>query len=295
MTVAFTPSAPLVVYRNEITLGFQRRQKLLYNSVLTQFQAKGYQAVFEVADTGNDYAVTRGANGFVPSSTFTQAQYTATMQMQFAKDVRNKEDILGSQGDIERVMTEAAIGKINRSIDKVILDQLDAGTQVAWSSAPLTSISTDTFAALLAKLTAAKVPMDGNITAVIQPSVFAQLYKLPNFANELYVGKTPTPELDLKWQDEQRMYRWMGINFIVMPNLTGAGTSSETNYIYHKNAVGLAADLSGQGTPTVDAGYDQQNSYYFVNANFYMGAKVIQDTGIYKFYTDGTSLVNVPA
>ena len=145
MTVAFTPSAPLVVYRNEIVLGFQRRQKLLYNSVLTQFQAKGYQAVFEVADTGNDYAVTRGANGFVPSSTFTQAQYTATMQMQFAKDVRNKEDILGSQGDIERVMTEAAIGKINRSIDKVILDQLDAGSQTAWSSAPLTSISTDTF------------------------------------------------------------------------------------------------------------------------------------------------------
>lgn len=295
MTVAYAPTAPLVIYRNDIILGFNRREKLLYNSVLTQFQARGYQAVFEVADTNSDYAVKRGANGFIPSSTFTQAQYTATMEIQFAKDVRNKEDILGSQGDIERVMSEAAVGKINRSIDKVILDTLDAASQTAWSTAPLTSVSIDTFAGLKALLTRAKVPSDGNITCVIQPSVEAQLYKLPGFANSLWTGKMPINMADVAWKDKPRMYTWLDINFIVLPGMTGEGTSSETNYIYHKNSIGLAASLDGQGTPTVEAGYNQENAYYFVNADFYMGAKVIQNTGIYKFYSDGTALVNIPS
>lgn len=295
MTVSFSPTGPLVIYRNDITMGFNRREKLLYNSVLTQFQARGYQAVFEVADTNSDYAVKRGANGYIPASTFTQNQYTTTMEIQFAKDIRNKEDILGSQGDIERVMTEAAIGKINRSIDKVILDQLDTATQTAWSSAPLTSVSIDTFAGLKALLARNKVPSDGNIFCVIQPSVEAQLYKLPGFANSLWTGKMPINMADVAWKDKPRMYNWLDINFICMPGLTGAGTTSETNYFYHKNSLGLATALDGQGTPTVAAGYDEKDAFYYVNADFYMGAKVIQDTGIYKFYSDGTSLVNIPA
>ena len=295
MAAAFQPTAPLVIYRQDIIMGFNRREKLLYGSVLNQFQARGYQAVFEVADTNADYAVKRGADGFIPASTFTQAQYTATMEIQFAKDVRTKEDIMGSQGDIERVMTDAAIGKINRSIDKVILDTLNTATQTAWNSAPLTTISIDTFAGLKAKLTANRVPSDGNIYAVINPSVEAQLYKLPGFANSLYTGRMPINNADVAWKDKPRMYNWLDINFIVMPDLLGAGTSSETNYFYHKNSIGLAAALDGQGTPTVEAGYNQENAYYFVNADFYMGAKVIQDTGIYKFYSDGTSLINIPS
>lgn len=295
MTVTFTPQAPLVIYRNDIIMAFNRREKLLYNTVLTQFQAKGHQAVFEVADATTDYAVSRGANGNIPAQTFTQAQLTATMEIKFAYDKRNKEDILGSQGDIERVMTEAAVGKINRSIDKLILDTLDAATQTAYSTAPLTSVSVDIFAGLKAKLTQAKVPGDDNIYCVIQPSVEAQLYKIPNFANSLYVGKMPINNADVSWKDSPRMYRWMGLNFIVIPGMTGEGTSSETNYIYHKNAVGLASALSGEGSPTVDAGYDGQEKQYWVNADFYMGGKIIQNTGIYKFYSDGTQLLNIPA
>jgi len=295
MTVSFAPAAPLVVYRNDIIMGFERREKLLWGSVTNQFQQKGYQAVFEVADTGGEYAVKRGANGFIPASTFTQSQLTATMEIQFAKDVRNKEDILGSQGDIQRVMTESSVGKINRSIDKVILDTLDLASQTAWSSAPLTSVSIDVFASLKALLTAAKVPSDGNITCVINPSVEAQLYKLPGFSNSMYSANRPIDTASLGWMDKPRKYRWLDIDFIVMPGLTGASTSSETNYIYHKASIGLAADLTGEGNPTIDAGYNGENKYYFVNSDFYMGAKIIQDTGIYKFYSDGSTLLNVPA
>tara|TARA_R110000787_G_scaffold72733_4_gene162159 strand:- start:4668 stop:5549 length:882 start_codon:yes stop_codon:yes gene_type:complete len=286
----FTPTAPLVVYRNEIELAFNRRKTLLFGSVSTQFQAKGHQAVFQVADADLTYAVKRGANGLIPSETFSQEQLTATMEIQFAKDTRTIEDAMGSQGDIVSTMVEAAAGKIARSIDKVITDTLDTATQTMFNANPLSTIGLNVFTSLKAQLTKARVPSDGSIYCVIQPSVEAQLYNLPSFASSLMVNTKPIPGADLDWKDEIKMYNWLGINFIVLPDLPGQGTASETNYIYHKRSVGLAADVSG-GSPIVSTGYNEENAYHFVNADFYMGAKVIQNTGIIKFFSNGENLI----
>jgi len=291
MTVAFAPAAPLVIYRNDIEMAFNRRNKLLFNTVLTNFQAKGYQAVFEVADADATLAKTRGANGSISFDSFTQAQYTATMEAQFAPYKLSKENILYSQGDLERVMTEAAAGKINRTIDSHIISTLDTATQ-EYNTTALTSVSINTFVNIKAKLMQARVPNDGELYCVINPSIEASLLTLPNVTNIFYSDKKnlQNPET-FDWADKIKMYEFAGLKFIVMPDLPGMGTALETNYVYHKKSVGLAHLMGGEG-PTVDAGYDGQQKNYWVNADFILGSKIIQNTGIYKFYSDATALLS---
>jgi hypothetical protein len=292
MTVAFAPAAPLVIYRNDIEMAFNRRNKLLFNTVLTNFQAKGYQAVFEVADADASLAKTRGANGDISFNSFTQAQYTATMEAKFAPYELSKENVLYSQGDLERVMTEAAAGQINRTIDSSIITTLDAATQeYNSSSAPLTNVSINTFVNIKAKLMQARVPNNGEIFCVVNPSIEASLLTLPNVTNIMYTDKKNLQNPDsLDWADQIKMYEFAGLKFIVMPDLPGMGTALETNYVYHKKSVGLAHLMGGEG-PTVDAGYDGRQKRYWVNADFIMGSKIIQNTGIYKFYSDATALL----
>ena len=54
-------------YRNEFIAGFEQTQSLVRNTVTTESQIKGNQAVFLVADSGDATAVTRGLNGLIPA------------------------------------------------------------------------------------------------------------------------------------------------------------------------------------------------------------------------------------
>jgi len=141
------------------------------------------------------------------------------------------------------------------------------------------------------KLMQARVPNNGEIFCVVNPSIEASLLTLPNVTNIMYSDKKNLQNPDsLDWADQIKMYEFAGLKFIVMPDLPGMGTALETNYVYHKKSVGLAHLMGGEG-PTVDAGYDGRQKRYWVNADFIMGSKIIQNTGIYKFYSDATALL----
>lgn len=289
MTVTYAPVAPLVIYRDEIEMAFNRRQKLLFNTVLTNFQSKGAKVVFEVADADPTLAVTRGANGKIPVGSFTQNQYDAVMETFFAYRELNKETTLYSQGNLEKVMTENVAGVINRTIDSHIISTLDTATQEYASGVPLTNISINTFVNIKAKLMQSRVPNDGEIYCVVNPSIEASLLTLPNVTNIFFSDKKNLQNPDsLDWSDQIKMYEFAGLKFIVMPDLPGMGTALETNYVYHKKAVGLAHLLD----QAIDSGYDGRDKKYWVNADFSMASKIIQNTGIYKFYSDATALLD---
>ena len=67
------------VYRTEFVKGYEQRQSLLRDTVTTQAQITGNQAVFLVADTGSATATTRGANGLIPARADNLSQPTATL------------------------------------------------------------------------------------------------------------------------------------------------------------------------------------------------------------------------
>ncbi len=70
------------------------------------------------------------------------------------------------------------------------------------------------------------------------------------------------------------------------PNLPGKGTSSEKNFLYHKSAIGHALDTAGMQSPV---GVDQEQDYSWARASAFMGAKLLQNTGVVVITADGSA------
>ncbi len=300
MVAIFTPTAPLVVYQSDIVLAFNQRKKKLYNAVTTTFQPRGSSAVFEVGDAGHGFATQRGANGFIPSGSITQNQYTVPLTAEFAKYTRTKEDIAGSQGDIIRLMTDAATGKMNRTIDQSIRSTLATATTAYYANSPIVSVASQIFSNLFAVLSQNYVDNDGEIYCAITPAVAGSLNELPAFANSLYVNKTPLATGEMNWHSEGIDFIWNGIKFIIDPQLPGANTTAATNFMWHKKSIGMACDygqeaMGGNSGASVDAGWNGENKFYYINADFRLGSTVIQDSGIIKFTSNDTALLNLPS
>ena len=79
-------------------------------------------------------------------------------------------------------------------------------------------------------------------------------------------------------------YRWRNCLIVEHPNLPGKGTSSEKSFLFHKIAVGFAVDTGGIQSPV---GYDNEQDYSYARASCYMGAVVLQNTGIVVITHDG--------
>ncbi len=88
------------------------------------------------------------------------------------------------------------------------------------------------------------------------------------------------------WKDKPMAYRWRNCLIVEHPNLPGKGTSSEKSFMYHQTAVGHAMDTSGMQTPV---GYDQEQDYSWSRASAFMGALVLQNTGIVVATADGSA------
>jgi len=268
-----------IQYRQEFVKGFEQRQKLLLGTVTTEAMIKGNQARFLVADSNGDEAVTRGVNGLIPARGDVETVSTVTLVEWH--DLRRKTsfDIFASQSDQRRIMQMNSAAVINRKCDKEVIDALDAAT-----------VSQATVTATLAEVLTAKtvlqqnkVPNDQNLTAIISPSFEADLMigtTSELFASRDYVTRTPYPGDDLAWKDEPVSYMWLGIQWIVHPDLTGVGATTAKCYLYHKSAVGHAINM---GEIQSVVGYDEEQDYSYARTSVYTGAQVIQTSGVYRW------------
>ena len=128
-------------------------------------------------------------------------------------------------------MTTMAV--INRKIDDDIITALETGTQFAGLAAVTASLSLIMTAKAI--LGNADVPYDSNISMLITPAFEAYLMQTKEFTSADYVNNKP-------FESGMNMFRWAGVNFIVHPNLSGAGTSEEICLMYHKDAIGHGCD-----------------------------------------------------
>ena len=267
-------------YRDEFIAGFEQRQSLVRQTVTTEAEVKGNAAVFLVADSGGATAVTRGVNGLIPARADDLTQLTATLAEWHDLVRRTSFNLYASQGDGRRIMQETTMGVLNRKIDQDIIAEL--------SNATLTTGTAATGSLALAMhaktiLGNNDVPIDGNISALITPAFEAYLMQTKEFASADYVNGKP-------FENSLSMFRWAGVNWIVHPNLPGKGTSSETVFMYHKNAIGHACDTTAVSTA---AGYDEEQDYSFARTTAFMGSKILQNTGIVKIAHDGSAFAAV--
>ncbi len=274
-------------YRQEFIAGFEAHQSLLRNVVTTDAVIKGNQAVFLVADSGAATAVTRGVNGKIPARSDNMTQNTAVLSEWHDLVRKTGFNVFASQGDQRAIMQMTTMGVVNRKIDDQIIPVLNAGTVTVGSATTIPNVSL--FQNMRVKLSNASVPWDSNITLMCQPSFLAYLEQAPEFANAQYVDIKPYAGASGgadSWQDRPMAYRWRNALIVEHPNLPGKGTSSEHSFLFHKTAVGQAADTAGLQTPV---GYDEEQDYSWARATMYMGAVGLQNAGIVNCTHDGSA------
>lgn len=271
-------------YRQEFIHGFEQRQSLLRDTVTTEAVIKGNQAVFLVADSGSAEAVTRGVNGLIPARADNLTQNTATLTEQHDLVRKTGFNVFASQGNQRQIMQETTMAVVNRKIDDQITTVLNTGTVTVGSATTIPSI--DLFQNSRVKLSNASVPWDSNITLLCQPSFLAYMEQAPEFASADYVNMRAYAGDDPSWRDQPMAYKWRNTLIVEHPNLPGKGTSSEISFLYHKSAIGHAADTSGMQTPV---GYDEEQDYSYARCSMYMGAVLLQNSGVVVITADGSN------
>ena len=274
-----------IQYRHEFVQAFEQHQSLLRETVTTEAVIKGNQAVFQVAGSGSAVAVSRGVNGRIPARGDNLSQLTCTLAEWHDLVRKTGFNVFASQGNQRSIMQMTTMAVLNRKIDSLITDELSNGT-VTLGTAGVTIPNVSLFQNARVKLSNAAVPWDSNITLLCQPSFLAYLEQAPEFANAQWVDMRPYAGQTPSWQDKPMAYRWRNCLIVEHPNLPGKGTTSETSYLYHKSAIGHAIDTSGLQTPV---GYQEEQDYSYARATAYMGAKLLQNTGVVVITHDGSA------
>jgi hypothetical protein len=276
-----TVQAAQTQYRQEYVASFEEGQSWLRSCTVTEAVVKGNTATFLVAGTGGASAVTRGQNGLIPARQPSNSQLSATLAEWHDLQQLTNFDIFASQGDQRRVMQDGSVKVINRQIDADIITQLDTATVDTGTSA------TASVAMVLKSLTIlgnAEVPVEdeNNMFGVVTNAFWAYMMQTPEFAKGSYVDVKPFNGAP------RRMFRWLGVNWIRHPNLTGVGTSTEKCYLFHRNAIGHAMDTRGLQTLI---GYDGEHDYSWARASGYWGSKLLQNSGVVQMKHDGSAYV----
>lgn len=262
-------------YRQEFIAGFEQNQSLVRSTVTTEAVIKGSSAVFLVADSGGATAVTRGVNGLIPARADNLTQNTCTLAEWHDLVRKTGYNVFASQGDQRAIMQMTTMGVLNRKMDQDIITELNTATNDTGTAA------TGSLALVMHAVTILgnnEVPMDGNISGLITPAMYAYLMQTKEFASVDYVNNKP-------FANGMTMFRWAGVNWIVHPNLPGKGTSAEKCFVYHKSAIGHAVDTKGLQTPV---GYDDEQDYSWARATAFMGSKLLQNDGIVVVNHDGS-------
>jgi hypothetical protein len=269
-----------IQYRQEFVSAFEQRQSMLSASVTREAVIKGNQATFLVAGSGAATAVTRGVNGLIPARNDDLNQYTATLVEWHDLVQKTDFNIFASQGDGRRIMQETTMGVINRKMDQDILTELDNGTQDAGNTASTMSLSLALRAWTILGNADVPVQEEDKMFCIISPAAYSYLMQTKEFASADYVEVKP-------FSGPARQYRrWAGVNWIMHPNVSGAGTSAEKLFMFHRDAIGQAVNT---GDMNMAVGVDEEQHYSYARCSVYMGSKILQNTGIVRINHDGSA------
>jgi hypothetical protein len=272
-------------YRQEFIAGYEQKQSLLRQAVTTDSIVKGNTATFLIADSGGASTVTRGVNGLIPARADNLTQVSCTLTEEHDLVRKTGFNIFASQGDQRRIMQETSMGVVNRKADSQIITQLNTGTVTPSATATIMTLQLVTHAKAI--LGTNEVPFDGNIWGLLTPAAESYLLQVKEFGSADYVTSKPLQGANAAWADQQGYYVWMGIKWIVHPNLPGVGTSAEKCFVFHSSAIGHAIDTGGM---QVSVGYDDEQDYSFARTSAYMGAKLLQNSGVVVINHDGSAL-----
>lgn len=272
-------SAMQTMYRDEYIEAYEKGMAVTRHTVTTEYMNKGGAAVFLVSGSGGATAVTRGANGKIPSRASDHNQYTATMKEWHDKPIETSFNIFKSQGDRRRIMQDSSRKVMNRRIDDDIHTALDTAT-VTWNGGAAAAVNLANITTAWSTLMSNDVGED-DVFALITPGYFGAMHALPEFASRDYVPLEP-----FKGMSRNKAFNWWGVNWIVDTDLPGKQTNLATCFMYGKTAIGHAVDTDNL---SVHIGYDEEDDYSFARTTCFMASKLLQNSGIVKMHFDDTA------
>lgn len=276
-------------YRQEYIAQFEQKLSFFKGSAVNEAVIKGNQAVFLVAGTGGATAVTRGQNGLIPGRNDSLTQNTATLQEWHDKPKRTSFNIFASQGDGRRILQEGSVKVLNRKIDDLVIAQLSTGTQTTSSAAGVPfSLALASKAYALLALGDVDVEEEDNMFCAITPAAMQYAMQIKEFANAQYVEIKPFVR-GLVEGPTMRLRRWMGVNWFMSNRLQGRTTSNESCLMWHRDSIGWAINT---GDMQVMADYNSEEDYYWARASAFMGAALLQNSGVVIMNHDGSAVAS---
>lgn len=271
----------VTTYRSEQIATFEQRYSILRDCTIRETLIKGNSAVFQVSGSGSAVAVERGNNSQIPYYTTDNTQNTVTLIEAHAPFERTGFNIFATQGDMKAVMHDEAIATLNRHIDQKIIDQLDTFTNDTGTSA---TAGMDIVMKAQVILGNNNVPIEeeDNMYCIITPAFRAYLLQTTEFASGDYVDTKPLNG------PVRKMWRWAGLNWMLHTGLTGAGTSTEQCFMFHKRSMGHAANSKEMD---VRVGYDDKQDVSWARASLWHNAKLLQNGGGVMMKHDGSAYV----
>lgn len=266
-------------FRQEFIATFEQSMSMLGAAVTRETVVKGSQATFLVAGSGGATAVTRGVNGLIPARQDDMTQTTAVLQEWHDLVQMTGFNIFANQGDSRRIMQSTVQKVINRKIDSDILAALDTTTLDAGNTASKFSLNLAIWARTILGNNDVDITEEDNMFFLISPAAEGYLMQTKEFASADFVEVKPFVGPAKKYR------RWMGFNWIVHPNVSGAATSAEKLFAWHRNAIGHAANA---GEMDLASGFNEEQAYSYARASMYMGSKLLQNAGIVRVNHDGS-------
>lgn len=271
-------------YVTDYIKAYETEKAVLPQTVRRDVQDRGGTMIFLVSGSGGRTAVTRGPRGLIPPGDNVQTQITLTFEEAHDKIILTNFNIFTSHGDQLKMMREQSLAVIHREQDAKVIEALNTGT-VSLGAIP--SMDMLTALKISTRLANAHVGVNqpGDLFGLVTPAVFNyMLGNIPQFSNADYTATKKVDEGIIAMGDRRF---WLGIEWMVHPDLPGVGGTTSTNFVYHRNAVGYATSTEGI-KPYL--GYNEEEDYTVRRASIYHGSVKLQDAGIIKFTHDDTGL-----
>jgi hypothetical protein len=273
--------AAVTKFREETVAQFEQKRSKLAGAATKESMMNGLSAVFLVNGSAGDTAVTRGANGDIPYGGPTNSQVTITLAERHAAKELTGFDVFASQGNQAQGLRNMVSYIMQRDQDLTVLAALAAATNDFGTG----TLDLTTVLGARAILGNNDVPTEeaDNMFGVVSPAAEAYMLQWTEFSNAQYVDIKP-----FAGAATVQYRRWAGINWIVSNKVTGVGTSAEILYIWHRAALGYAANLTAE---KVYAGFEERHGRSWARAELYHQAGVLQNSGIIKITHDGSAFV----
>lgn len=270
-------------YNDEFKEDFERNRSILLQTVRSDGLMSAGTVKWDVVDPV-DAAETRTRDGSIPESQLGLSQVSGTPVEHFKKYRIDNWDAFRGNPNVRAMMSKKARIAMYQAIDQAIIDQLDAGTVAINSGSAISMALLSTFLLWTDTLWSADVQNDGRVWGVVTPHTWNQMMRIEEFKNSRYIPESTQPArpgiTNIGYTE------WLGVKW-VKPHtgLTGKGTATAKNYIYHEDAIGHQI----AGEPEVHPYYYEPQDRYECWAKVWHCSKLVLNRGVVRAVADDTA------